>query len=224
MIHSLSVSLLLALPLLAQQPPEPAKPAATPPAATVRVSFAGGTFGEFVDLLRRQATGANIVMATGAIDALLPRLELNGANIEQALEAACSVAESPWPVRCVEIRGDGAPVYSILYASPPPPPSSSHEAGWRTQVYSLVQLTNDADKGIGIKVETVLSAIEAATEGKLALRFHRDSGLLIVRGVPEHIAVAREVLSELDRDVDRRRSEAKPKASQPEGVGAQNAK
>ncbi|MFN9705053.1 MAG: hypothetical protein ACK595_09560 [Planctomycetota bacterium] len=190
MIHSLSVSLLLALPLLAQQPPEPAKPAATPPAATVRVSFAGGTFGEFVDLLRRQATGANIVMATGAIDALLPRLELNGANIEQALEAACSVAESPWPVRCVEIRGDGAPVYSILYASPPPPPPSSHEAGWRTQVYSLVQLTNDADKGIGIKVETVLSAIEAATEGKLALRFHGDSGMLIVRGGAELIAVA----------------------------------
>lgn len=223
MIHTLSVSLLLALPLVAQQAAEPAKPAPTPPAATVRVSFAGGTFGEFVDLLRGLATGANIVMATPAIDAKLPRIELNGANIEQALEAACSVAESPWPVRCMEIRGDGAPVYSILYASPPPPPSS-HEVGWRTQVYSLAQLTNDADKGIGIKVETVLSAIEAATEGKLALRFHRDSGLLIVRGVPEHIAVAREVLSELDRDVDRRRSEAKPKASQPEGAGAQNAK
>ncbi len=216
MIRSLSIALLLALPLLAQDPAI-ANPAATPrpkpPAITVSVSFAGGTLGQFVDLLRHQEPKANILVAPPALEAVLPRLELNGAGIEQALEAACSVAESAWLVRVKEFSGGGAPVFSILVAERQSPPrSSSPAAGGRTQVCSLVQLTNDADKGIGIKVETVLSAIEAATEGQLTLRFHRDSGLLIVRGADEQILVAREVLSELENDVKRKRSEALRKA------------
>lgn len=216
MIRPLSIALLLALPLLAQDPvatnPTPT-PRAKQPAITVSVTFAGGTLGQFVDLLRHQEPKANILVAPAALDAVLPRLELNGAGLEQALEAACSVADSAWLVRVKEFAGEGAPVFSILVAERQPSArSTGAPPTGRTAVYSLAQLTGDTGLGVAIPVETVLSAIEAATDGKLTLRFHRDSGLLIVRGADEQIVVAREVLSELENDVKQKRSEVLRKA------------
>lgn len=210
MIRSLSFALLFALPLLAQDAP-PQKQVVRPSVELITVHFAGGTLGDFVDLLRQTDPKANIIVSPQATEAALPPLELKGAGIEQALEVACSVAESMWNVQVKEFRGPGQPVFSIIVSPRPkpavPPPAESH-----TQVFSLVQLTADADQGIGTKVETVLSAINAATESRLAtMRFHQESGLLIVRGDAGSLNLVREVLSELEGDVKRRRADAQPK-------------
>ena len=71
---------------------------------------------------------------------------------------------------------------------------------------------------VGFRVETILSAIEAGTQdGKVApvLRYHRDSGLLIVRGTREQIAIVKDILSSLDRDVETRRRQRSAEHVQP---------
>jgi hypothetical protein len=227
MIRSLSIALLFALPLAAQEaatapatvtPP----PRSKPPAVTVNVSFEGGTLGDFVGMLRKSEPKANIVVSPQATEATLPPLELKGAGIEQALEVACSVAEGKWMVHVKEFRGPGEPVFSLVATARPqsatPLPTESH-----TQVFSLVMLTADADQGIGTKVETVLSAINAATESRLAtMRFHQESGLLIVRGEAGPLNLVRDVLKELEGDVKRRRADAQPKQPKPPGQSAGN--
>lgn len=217
MIRSLPLALLLLSPVLCQDPVEPPPPpprsaqVAKQAPVVITVDFSGGRLGEFVDLLRHLDGKANIIVAADAVNAVLPPLHLKDAGIEQALDVACSVAESEWLIHPKEFRGPGLPVYSIV-VSPRGPSPASTVPKQRTQVFSLVQLTEGHERGIGVKVETVLSAIEAATEaGLAAMRYHRESGLLIVRGGSEQLGLVREVLSELEGDVKRKRSEAAAK-------------
>jgi len=161
-----------------------------------------------------------------AADAKLPPMELRGAGLEQALEGACAIAESKALIRMKDFRGPGEPVFTIMALEPtmavsstrpggPSGPNSTgalpvasrHEAA---EVFSLNRLLDPKD-GSGFPVTTILSAIEVATGGEQALatlRFHKDSGLLIVRGRPDQMALVHDVLANLERDVmDRRKQE-----------------
>lgn len=234
MARTFSFALLLVmLPAVAQEPVVakdpggqalPASRAAATPPVTVTLMFAGGTLAEFCAQLRQLEPRANIVVAPLAADAKLPSMALRGAGLEQALEGACAVAESRALIRMKEFRGPGEPVFTILAqeptmgggasrpgpAGPSGPSSAAATAAARTEASEVFSLNRLLDAKDGFPVTTVLSAIEAATGGEQALamlRFHKDSGLLIVRGRQEQMALVRDVLANLERDVLERRKQ-----------------
>jgi hypothetical protein len=205
------------------------------PYIAVTLAFPGGTLGEFVGQIRAAEPVANIVLAPGAAAARLPAIDLRGAGLDQALESACAVAQSDVLIRVKDFRGRGQAVYTITATEPtiavasgrpgpsgPSGPVTTMPAGARretTEVHSLNRLLDPKD-GTGFTATTVLSAIEAAVgvDGQLAaLRFHKESGLLIFRGTAEQVSTVRDVLGSLERDVqDRRKAMApRPAATEP---------
>ncbi|MBL8755743.1 MAG: hypothetical protein JNK15_20775 [Planctomycetes bacterium] len=189
---------------------------------TVSVDFPGGTIAGFVLALRDQEPKVNVIVAPLAADAKLPRIELRGAGIEQALEAACAVAESKLLVRMKSFRGKGETVFTIT-AQEPTPMTNRPNAGTATpmpsgmgpaaaiepptvDVHSLQDIVESGD-GCGLPIATVLSAIEAAVgaDSGTTLRCHKESGLLIARGDRESLAVVQKVLKSLHSDIRERR-------------------
>ena len=209
-----------------------------PAAVAVSVSFAfeGGTLAELCDLLRRLDAKPNIVVAPLAAAAKLPAMNLVGASVDQALSAACAVAASDVRIALKEFRGPGEPVFTILAQAPKAAEATEPDAaanGAReaspartaTRVFSLNKVL-----AFDLPVETILTALDAALETanapeaqvKATLRFHKDSGLLIVRGSAEQLALAQETLGCLIADVPslmRRRSADAEAPSQPAKTG-----
>lgn len=223
------------LPLSAQDPVTPPPPAAAksagPAPVVVTLAFAGGSLADFCALIRAKEPRANIVLAPLAAAAKLPAMELRGAGLEQALEGACAIAESQAQIRMKDFRGPGEPVFTITAQEPVMTVGKMGPGGSTTtgavpvaatrqeaaEVYSLNRLLDPKD-GSGFAVTTVLSAIEVATGGEqalAALRFHKDSGLLIVRGRPDQMAIVRDVLTSLERDVMDRRKQEQIRKGQP---------
>ncbi|MCA8966062.1 MAG: hypothetical protein H6838_18060 [Planctomycetes bacterium] len=211
-VANAAAALCLTCLLSAQQEAQPAPP--RPAAVTVTLQFGGGTLEKFVREVRVVQPKANIVVATRAAEAVLPPIDLRNAGLEQALQGACEVAESDYEVRVRDYNGPGEPVYSIVTSDKPTRATratsnqSSSGGGLTTfsKVYSLARLTDAARQPGGVepmRVETVLSAIEAANQDDKnppVLRFHRDSGLLIVRGNAGQQAGVEMLLNVLEND------------------------
>jgi hypothetical protein len=204
-------------PADASQPESERKPSrASAPAQqflTVTMAFPGGTFGDFCAHIRAREPKANIVLAAVAAEATLPPMDLRGAGLDQALEGACLVAASSHHIAMKNIRGNGESVYTIIAHAPPKSPETTDATRPEgTEVFSLNRITDDRDTSIGKEPATVLSAIEAAVGaqgGALgSLLWHKESGLVIVRGTGPQLAIVGDVLRNLERDVDARRREA----------------
>ena len=181
--------------------------AAVRPAVLVTLKFPGGTMGDFVTMLRQLEPKANVMVAAAAADATLPALDLRGAGLSQVLESACAVAESHREIRVKESRGAGESVYAITARVLPPSQDPFAARAQRTQVFSLARLIEGKD-GTTLSAATVLSAIETAVGGQellTALRFHKESGALFVRGTEEQLGVVSELLVQLERDAENRR-------------------
>lgn len=191
---------------------------AAPTAVTVSLKFAGGTMAEFVAAVREDQSKANIVLATQARNAQVPAMVLKSAGLEQALEGACMAAAADYDVRVKEFRGTGEPVYSIVAqkrhsnTAEQVLPADHDSQQW---VSSLNELTSERVSGIkAMDVATILSAIELALSDEKkapSLRFHKDSGLLLVRGSREQISVVDLVLGTLSRDMDQQERRQKSK-------------
>lgn len=203
--------------------------AVRPAGAVVTASFRGGTMADFVAVVRSAEPKANIVVATAAAAAKVPPMEVRGAGLDQLLSGACAVAEAEFLVRVNEFRGEGEPVYSIVAMLPqgaPGPqgaqvqtvPSKPDES---TSVFSLNRLTEPDPRlggGAGLRAETILSAIEAGggdDPKQPGLRYHRESGLLFVRGNRTQIALVKDLLTNLERDLEERRRRAAPAKAPP---------
>lgn len=211
----------------------PKAPAAV--AGSVSFAFQGGTLAEFCDLLRRLDAKPNIVVAPLAAPAKLPAMNLVGASVDQALSAACAVAASDVRIALKEFRGPGEPVFTILAQAPKAAEATEPDAaanGAReaspdrtaTRVFSLNKLLLSE-----LPVETILTALEAAlatanapeTLAKATLRFHKDSGLLIVRGSADQLRLVDEALRCLVAEAPQikiRRSADADAPSQPGGM------
>jgi hypothetical protein len=221
---------LFCLPLLAQapevqEPPPPPPPDSQPgaiieeivptqkrppmpqPPVLVTMKFPGGTMADFVLTLRQLEPKANVMVAAAAADAVLPALELRGAGLSQVLQSACAVAESHLEIRVKESRGEGEAVFAITARALPPAQDPFAARAQRTKVFSLSRLL-ESKESAGMAPATVLSAIETAVGGPdllTALRYHKESGVLIVRGTDEQIGVCSELLLQLERDAEARR-------------------
>lgn len=210
-LHQIAATTLLALSLpvcLSAQEAETQRE--IPGFLTVSVVFQGGSMDAFVETLRKSQPRANIVLAVAARDALVPSMELKDAGIQQALEAACMAADAEAPVHVAEFKGNGEPVFSIVSA-----PRTRQSGGRRSssgggddayRVLSLNELTKERLFGVPpMKVETVLSALDMAlgqSEGPDArIRFHEESGILIVHGTSAQVQMVDQVLSQLSQDL-----------------------
>ena len=189
--------------------PEHGKPFHEP--TLVSMNFPGGTMAEFVAALRTNHPKVNVIVALQARNVTIPATSLKNAGLAQTLESACMAAEGQYEIRVREFLGDGQPVYSIVA-------NAKRRAGGRTpnkpappqvlSVYSLSELTMQRPSGVTpFSVETILSALQLAVahlDSAPKMRFHEDSGLLLIAGTPEHARVSEQTLAALRRDLQTR--------------------
>jgi hypothetical protein len=134
---------------------------------------------------------------------------LRGVSVDQALECACALAEGPVDVGVKEFRGDGETVYTILARSKARVTAGPDPEEPSQRVFTLNHLTMPrAGSAVQpLKVESILSAVELATAGEgqpPTIRYHQDSGVLLVRGTRTQVDQASEVIQVLSKDLDNR--------------------
>lgn len=204
--------------------PPSAQPAARPapaPVPTLNLVFQGGAFGALCDqlVLAGKVAGlhVNIVIDREAAKAPVPPFQVQGAELAQILEAACSAGSRQDQLLTVDNRRGAAASVYVITAHPVGQTVLAPAASEHTAVHSLGALLQDEARGTGFAPATILSAIEAATveQPLRALRYHTDSRLLIARGTKENLAVVAEVLRELEKDLRRQAQGRKPSDALP---------
>jgi hypothetical protein len=186
----------------------------------VSVSFKGGKLPEFVDALRSATSEpVNIALQGEAAGIQVEPMELRNVSVGAALHAALGGGvgrittepdgtQSQVMLRSIDSPdGTSAPVYSVSR-------EIMGRARPRTErmvdVYSIQSLL----QGGGAKDQTtrvVLTAIESAVnlaqeegEPQPEIKYHQDSGLLLVRGTGPQLALVGQVVKRMISDQEQR--------------------
>jgi hypothetical protein len=204
---TLSAALLLCLPFLPAQAPGTARAQAP----IISIDFPGGSLRDLIQAIRAGDPHLNITASSLAQDVPMPPLSLKGATVLSVLNAAAAVAPLEYAVLCSDIaQGQpGEPVYAVVVQSRQPMTTAAPPTRRQVNVYSLRSLvepqpSDPKDKPVALTTETVLSAIEAGLrlggQEPAEMKYHRDSGLLFVNGLPGQINVVQDVLRSLLTD------------------------
>lgn len=189
----------------------------------VSLDFPGGTLREYVGAVQRAAgkDTVNVLLPAEAADLPLPPISMKDVSARTALEAVQWAFPQMGPHR-VDVTPfgspeSGSPTFAVAYMAmgdrgpvPPSQPARPRDV----EVFSIRELIEPAEGGDGVPVETLLTSIEAALSLKDVgvapdLKFHEDSGLLIVRGTGEQIGTVKSLLREIRGDVQQRRGIAR---------------
>jgi hypothetical protein len=206
----LSALILTASPTLAQQtPPAPGQAASAEP--LIDISFPGGTLQDFVTLLAQQQASigdsTNILVSRSELIEV-PPLTLKRVSVMTAVQVLQEVLGQSRVTVTRLGDGRGSSVISIGHGGTP------FEADNRvTEVISLNALVSPpwlegAPARRVLPAETVLTAIDEAVkaatkEVSASIRFHPESGLLVVTGTVQQIRAAIAVAEALSRDIRR---------------------
>lgn len=210
------------------QPPSAQAPQAQrghgTPGLIVNVEFAGGTVAQYVAALKEacKPQPVNVVLSEGAATDKLAPISLRQASLAaamQAIPAASSSGVNSWQI--VQLpdtlpgnnspraeTSDSAPVFQV-YRAP-----SKKDAGQQRvimEVYSVQKIVGrETDPAVAErKIAAVLTAAETALrmdERRATppeLKFHKESGLLIVRGEPDDVMAVKDVIERMSDDSGR---------------------
>lgn len=160
------------------------------------LDFPGGTVGQYVDAVRAAQPAANIVVSPDAAEFPMPPVQLKGVSVEAAMgaikqEVGDSQSGKSWVgAEPIPTRGSAEQVFRVMAGSQP---GQSNQ----TVVISLAE-TLRANGPRALKIEDILSAIEAATNMTSPppkIRFHAETSLLLFHGTADQV-------STLERTVD----------------------
>jgi hypothetical protein len=187
------------------------------PPKTVSIQFQGGTIADYVALLSEAADDApvNVTLSQEAAEIELAPVTLRRVTLDQSLELLANTIDLGPTSRINVSRISGPPggtsVYSInvqragVRAGPSPQS--------RLEVFSLRSLIQapPGSEGPAFSVEEILTAVDTALElggqGEADMRFHPESGLLIVRALPDQINAVDNIIGVLGDDVSDRRAD-----------------
>lgn len=223
-------------------PPQVAQTPGADPGPIVTVSFPGGTVKDYVKAVQAAAaeTSVNVLVPAEAAEVPLPPISLKGVTVKTALEALAYAyptgigVEHSFAVRSFGESSDSATAFAILYsrsrqpqttlpAGPQFAPHYGPHAPAQIQVFSLTEFIDPPAlaraEDAAMPVEVLLTAVEAALAlggdeaPEAEVRFHKESGILIVRGTSQQIDLVRSLLGELRKDLQTRWAVAGQQAS-----------
>lgn len=199
----------------------------------VDINFRGGTLSEFVEAIQAAAHPEpfNVMIPREAADIPMPPVAMRQVSAEAAIRTAAFGRQSGTDemITIVEVsRGitDGAPVFAVNFrrftsgqrgqapAQTEPPVETTVEVFSLSELIrpELIRPLPDDSAGVTIKPETILSAIESAVaisgerEAEAAtIRFHEESGMLLVRGTHQQVFAIDRILRLLKGEFERRR-------------------
>ncbi|MFZ4574125.1 MAG: secretin N-terminal domain-containing protein [Phycisphaerales bacterium] len=178
---------------------------------TISFEFPGGRVRDFITALTvaRGGKNVNVVVAEDVSGMDVPAISLSNVSVESAVMALGHIADGRG-IRVAPVKGGGGdPVYSISSNVTP----TRRQAGpaEETTVLSLNRVTRPSwasEGAVGIPAATVLTAVESAIETASregekppTMKFHKESGLLILKGTEEQLAVASRVVDSLENDL-----------------------
>jgi len=204
--------LLFQLPLPGQQ--EAPIQADQPLVVIPDLQFGGGPLSEYAELLRK-ASGENILLDAGAGAVEVPPISLHNVSLDAALDVVPKImGRGEDRMLQVSTIPGPSPVYLLLLQKRPE----------TVEVLTLQGIIGGAMPGLGMKAETVLTAIEnvlaeTRDEGAPAIKFHPESSILVVKGNPSQIKVVKSVVERLSEGLEKVR-EAGSKARAGETMDA----
>jgi len=176
----------------------------------ISLKFSGGSLADYIAALKGLPGNAalNIVLNNGAEKAEVPPVSFTQVSPMVALQILEEIATIPGGIVINPFGGEGSsggePIWVISARERP----RRAEEFMKTSVFSLgfkPASTLDAAAATAQeqRITTLLSAVEAAlslsSDQAPQLKFHRESGLLIVRGSDDDGHVVREVIEELSK-------------------------
>lgn len=200
--------------------------------ATFSLDFPGGTLAEYGAAIQKAAGWANIVMDPKASEVRLPKCELRQVSALSALQAAGEMVEQIDPsvgivVNVIHHSGGAAINTVSVNLARPRKPEAPESKTDRYNVLSLREIVSPPNGAAGLKAEVVLTAVDAAVglmgDGPRAtVKYHSDSGLLLVLGTVEQVYVVEQVVDQIRNDVRSRPAAAlaKPAAGSGEKKAA----
>lgn len=194
-------------PSVLKAKPEPRRADAAP-LSTVTINFQGGTIKDYLDALRKVSDPpANVVASESVMDVHIGEISFRNVDTQTAVMALRWVTEPS----VIMVEKVGPEAYAVFSAHTP----FAHAAETTTEVMSIRDLIEPLPGELPGEKQTstpdiVLTAIRTALttiEGNAAdIKFHPDSGLVIVHGSQEQIVTAKNVVDRMTGDVARRRS------------------
>jgi len=160
-----------------------------PPPTRFDLEFPGGTIAQYVAAIRAANPTANIATSPEVVDIRMEPVSLKQVTTAAAIELVSrdigAVETGLRSVRVSDIKNMGAPepVFNVVTRSHPAQITS------RTAVISLADVISRTAP-VGIKVEDILSAIEAATSltsPPANIRFHAETKLLLLHGSEDQL-------------------------------------
>jgi len=183
----------------------------------VSLQFQGGTLADYLKLVEKRSGRVNIVVPPAASEIEFPPVTLASAPVHSAIELVNSlVNQNEWKVHVSPVGGPLLPetnqVYTVRVEGRRGGTARSEPR--KNAIFSLRFLTEPhpyENRDLCMKAETVLTAIETALaasgfDGRPSMKFHADSGILVIRGDTADLQVANEVIDRLERDLRERKS------------------
>lgn len=197
-------------------------------AQTISIDFPGGTLEQYVEALKAAAPETvNIVIRGDASGFNVDPIQLRGVGLDASLRMLEGGYQSD-PATNENVRlsivsypGDasgGEPIFVLVPQRAPWPPTGRASPQRDILVLSLKELTTSLPGDppeVVVPAETVLTAVETAlgvagaNDSETKVKFHAESGLLILAGSPEVLGAANSVVNSIRDDIRERRDRAR---------------